>query len=148
MRPLTAREEFERIKELDREADLACERYDTVRDSVGIKTASLDNPLVTGGGIRKDITDVMPKLERLKKRVEAAMDAYGEQRQRCMDLIAKLSKQDYKEVLERRYLWYWSVTEVSEKMHVSYTHVMRMTREAFEEVEKMIDHATRSENIR
>lgn len=147
MRPLTAREEFELVKALDREADLACERYDTVRDSVGIKTASLDNPLVTGGGVRRDITDVMPQLEKLKKRVEYAMDAYGDQKLRCLGFISRLSKQEYKEVLERRYIWCANATQVSVKMGKSYAHIMRMTKEAFEEIDKMIEHDRRCNNM-
>ena len=90
--------------------------------------------LLIAGGADGTVT----KMAALQEEINREIDALADLKREIMHLIARVSKPEYRVLLELRYLRCWPWEKISGNMHCSKVHIFRIQKRALEEVDQLL----------
>jgi DNA-directed RNA polymerase specialized sigma subunit len=78
------------------------------------------------------------KIAALQEEINREIDGLADRKQEMLHLIGRLSKTEYRILMELRYLRRWPWEKIEENMHFSRGHLYRVHRCALEEFDRLL----------
>lgn len=132
---MNARQWLNRARHIDREIDsLLTEKQRAKERLLQITQSYTRSEAQTSKDPHK-----MDKLVELENQIDKQVDLLYDTQKEIDAMITRLDKQKHREVLRDYYLSMMTWEKVAVKMNISFQHVMRLRKEAIQEIEVLLN---------
>lgn len=128
-----------KITDYEKQVDNLNADISNLEDMLYKITPTLKPDLVSSSGNHDKLASLLSeRIDKMRQRDEA-WDQYVDYRKKAWDSLQKIEKEEYREILEKRYFSNKSIKEISMELRKDYRHVRRLHGRALQAFEKVME---------
>lgn len=136
---MTAKEYLAQGKHLDERINAKIQQLDALNNLAKRATSTLDGMPSRCIGGRSKLEDVVCKIVDLQNEINADIDKLVDTKAEITDVIRQVKNEDYRNLLELRYLCFKEWEQMAEEMHYSLRWTYALHGRALAAVERILE---------
>ena len=136
---MTAKTYLKRIRLLDERIDDGCEELAQLDALLKKVTAAMGGEVVSSSKDRDKMTDILHKIDNLRKKLNRNVDKYVDIKNEAADLLPMVENPVYQTILHSRYVLYKTFENIADEIGYTYQWTVHLHGLALLEFEKILE---------
>jgi hypothetical protein len=136
---MTAKEYLEQVRRLNNEINSLIVEYEMMQTLATKVTASCEGERVQASGNQDKIGSAVVKLIEYQEKINRKIDAYVDMRDDILQVLHKLSRAEYIDVLYKRYFEFKKWEQIACEIFMGFRGTLKLHAKALNELDRILE---------